>query len=164
MIDRPALTPDAVVLIEGTACDGVLFATPTNYFATVTALKADGFEQCLDVCGVDYLEHPDRALPEGIAPTRFEIVANFLSLSKVKRVRVRVQAGNDAPQVDSLFALYPSVEGAEREAFDMFGILFDGHPDLTRILMPDDWEGHPLRKDYGTGRVPVQFKEGPGPR
>jgi len=82
----------------------------------------------------------------------------------VKRVRVRVQAGNDAPQVDSLFALYPSVEGAEREAFDMFGILFDGHPDLTRILMPDDWEGHPLRKDYGTGRVPVQFKEGPGPR
>lgn len=164
MIERPALMPDDVVLTEGTSCDGVFFASPANYFAAVTALKADGFEQCLDVLGVDYLEYAERALPEGIAATRFEVVANFLSLSRVKRVRVRVQAGNEAPQVDSLFALYPSVEGAEREVFDMFGVLFDGHPDLTRILMPEDWEGHPLRKDYGTGRVPVQFKEGPGPR
>ena len=64
-------------------------------------------------------------------------------------MRIRVQAGDDEPEVDSLFALYPGSEAMEREAFDMFGILFRGHPDLTRILMPEDWEGHPLRKDYG---------------
>jgi NADH-quinone oxidoreductase subunit C len=85
-------------------------------------------------------------------------------MSKRQRVRIRVQAGNEAPAVDSLFPLYPGTEAMEREAFDMFGILFNGHPDLTRILMPEDWEGHPLRKDYGAGRVPVQFKEAPGPR
>jgi NADH-quinone oxidoreductase subunit C len=164
MITLPPLLPAGVVASDGTACDAVLFCTPEQYFAAVTALKADGFEMCVDVCGVDYLEHATRAVPEGVVPTRFEVVANFLSLSKRQRVRVRVQAGNGQPRVDSLFALYPGTEAPEREAFDMFGILFDGHPDLTRILMPEEWEGHPLRKDYGVGRVPVQFKEGPGPR
>ena len=119
---------------------------------------------CVDVTGVDYLEHPQRWLPEGVAPTRFEVVVNLLSLSRGLRARVRVQAGTDSPRVDSLFSLYPGSEAPERETFDMFGILFDGHPDLTRILMPEDWEGHPLRKDYATGHVPVQFKESPGPR
>jgi NADH-quinone oxidoreductase subunit C len=113
---------------------------------------------------VDYLVHPDRPLPEGVVATRFEVVTNLLSLSKKQRVRIRVQAGDDEPEVDSLFALYPGSEAMEREAFDMYGILFRGHPDLTRILMPEDWEGHPLRKDYSTGKVPVQFKEAPGPR
>jgi len=118
----------------------------------------------VDVCGVDYLEHAERALPEGVAPTRFEVVVNLLSLSKKQRVRVRVQAGTESPRVESLFHIYPGTEAPERETFDMFGILFDGHPDLTRILMPEDWEGHPLRKDYGVGHVPIQFKEAPGPR
>jgi NADH-quinone oxidoreductase subunit C len=119
---------------------------------------------CVDLCGVDYLEHLDRALPQGVARTRFEVVVNLLSLSKRQRVRVRVQAGDDEPEVDSLFVLYPGTEAMEREAFDLYGVLFTNHPDLTRILMPEEWEGHPLRKDYGSGRVPVQFKEAPGPR
>ncbi len=113
---------------------------------------------------MDYLEFFERALPEGVTPTRFEVVVNLLSLSRVQRVRVRVQAGDDDPEVDTLFDLYPGTEALEREAFDMFGVLFTGHPDMTRILMPEEWEGHPLRKDYAAGRVPVQFKEAPGPR
>jgi NADH-quinone oxidoreductase subunit C len=139
------------------------FPTREQYFALVQAFKDDDFEMCVDLCAVDYLEHPDRALPPGVARTRFEVVVNLLSLSKRQRARVRVQAG-DEPEVDSLFSLYPGTEAMEREAFDLFGVLFRDHPDLTRILMPEEWEGHPLRKDYGSGRVPVQFKEAPGPR
>jgi len=116
------------------------------------------------VSGVDYLEHLSRSLPDDVTATRFEIVVNLLSLSKRQRVRIRVQAGDDEPRVPTLFHLYPGTEAMEREAFDLFGVLFDGHPDLTRILMPEDWEGHPLRKDYAIGKVPVQFKESPGPR
>ena len=73
-------------------------------------------------------------------------------------MRLRVQVPEDDPVVPSLFDLYPGTEAMEREVFDLFGIRFDGHPDLTRILMPEDWEGHPLRKDYAVGRIPVQFK------
>ena len=158
------MAPPGVVTSDALACDLACFPSRDQYFALVSAFKDDGFEMCIDVCGVDYLEHMDRSLPEGIVGTRFEVVTNLLSLSKKVRVRIRVQAGNEDPEVDSLFDLYPGSEALEREAFDMYGILFTGHPDLTRILMPEDWEGHPLRKDYGSGRVPVQFKEAPGPR
>jgi NADH-quinone oxidoreductase subunit C len=130
----------------------------------VESFKSDDFEMCVDLCGVDYLEHLNRALPQGVVRTRFEVVVNLLSLSKRQRIRVRVQAGDDEPEVNSLFSLYPGTEAMEREVFDLFGVLFTHHPDLTRILMPEEWEGHPLRKDYGSGRVPVQFKEAPGPR
>jgi NADH-quinone oxidoreductase subunit C len=146
------------------ASDLGCFVTPESYFALVSSFKNDGFEMCVDVCAVDYLEHLDRPLPEGVTGTRFEIVVNLLSLYKRQRVRIRVQAGDDEPRVDSLFMLYPGTEAMEREVFDLFGILFTNHPDMTRILMPEDWEGHPLRKDYAVGKVPVQFKEAPGPR
>ncbi len=164
MIELPAHAPAGVITSDVRKSDVGCFPTREQYFGLVSAFKADGFELCADLCGVDYLEHADRALPEGVEPTRFEVVVNLLSMPKRQRVRIRVQAGNEAPAVDSLFPLYPGTEAMEREAFDMFGILFNGHPDLTRILMPEDWEGHPLRKDYGVGRVPVQFKEAPGPR
>jgi NADH-quinone oxidoreductase subunit C len=103
-------------------------------------------------------------LPAGVQPERFEVVVNLLSMSKRQRVRIRVQVPEHDCAVDSLFSVYPGTEALEREAFDLFGVIFTDHPDLTRILMPEEWEGHPLRKDYGIGRVPVQFKEAPGPR
>jgi NADH-quinone oxidoreductase subunit C len=121
-------------------------------------LVDDGYEMCVDLTAVDLLTHNARNLPEGVAPERFEVVVNLLSLSKRERLRVRVQISESDPRIDSLFDLYPGTEAMEREVYDMFGISFTGHPDLTRILMPEDWQGHPLRKDYAQGRIPVQFK------
>ncbi len=142
----------------------VLFPTRDAYLEVVQALKDEGFEMCVDVTAVDYLVHSWRSLPEGVEPERFEVVVNLLSMSQRRRVRLRVQAPEADPCVPSLFSLYPGTEAMEREAFDMVGVVFEGHPDLTRILMPEDWEGHPLRKDYAMGRVPVQFKAAPGAR
>jgi NADH-quinone oxidoreductase subunit C len=156
--------PPSAAVVATTDAPAVLFVTPAEYHDTVARLKAEGYEMCADLCAVDYLSHPGRTLPEGVAPQRFEVVVNLLSLSMKRRVRVRVQVPEAEPAVPTLFDLYPGSEAMEREAYDMVGIAFSGHPDLTRILMPEDWEGHPLRKDYGVGRVPVQFKEAPGPR
>jgi NADH-quinone oxidoreductase subunit C len=92
-------------------------------------------------------------------PLRFEVVANLLSHQHRLRLRMITSLPREEPSVPSLTPIWPGAGFAEREVFDMFGIDFDGHPDLTRILMPDDWEGHPLRKDFGVGSVPVQFKD-----
>jgi NADH-quinone oxidoreductase subunit C len=148
--------------VAGAGADA--FPSRDAYYELVRSYKENGFEMCADLCAVDYLTHPGRTLPDGVEPERFEVVVNLLSLSQRRRIRVRVQVPEADPQVASLFDLYPGSEAMEREAFDMVGVRFAGHPDLTRILMPEDWEGHPLRKDYGVGRVPVQFKEAPGPR
>jgi NADH-quinone oxidoreductase subunit C len=122
------------------------------------------FTQCVDVTGVDQLVAPARALPSSVAAERFEVVANFLSHLRNRRIRVIAQVPADDPTIASLADLYPGVNFAERETYDLFGIEFTGHPDLTRILMPDDWVGHPLRKDDAPARVPVTFKGDPGPR
>jgi NADH-quinone oxidoreductase subunit C len=148
----------------GLGGETVGFVGREDYVAAVRSLRSSGYEMCVDVCAVDYLGHPGRSLPDGVTPERFEVVVNLLSLSKKERTRLRVQVPESDCVVDSLFDVYPGTEAMEREAYDMFGIVFAGHPDLSRILMPEDWEGHPLRKDYGVGRVPVQFKDAPGPR
>ena len=136
----------------------VLHVPRAEYLERITALKDDGLVMCIDVTAVDYLAHPGRALPEDVVPERFEVVVNLLAMDPPRRVRVRVQVPADDPTLPSLFSLYPGSDAMEREVFDLMGITFDGHPDLTRILMPEDWEGHPLRKDYSINRIPVQFK------
>jgi len=120
-----------------------------HWLDVATSAKEAGFEVCVDVTAVDRM----RSRPE-----RYEVVANLLSMEHRLRLRLVTTAPRDDPTVPSLVPLWPGANFAEREVFDMFGIAFDGHPDLTRILMPDDWEGFPLRKDYGVGSVPVQFK------
>lgn len=130
----------------------------------VAALRNDGY-QLIDVTAADFLtaDQP-RVLPEGITPERFEVVVMLLAHAKRDRVRLRVQVPADDPTVPSLFDLHPGSEYPEREVYDMFGIVFEDHPDPSRILMPEDWIGHPLRKDYSVGRIPVQFKGAPSSR
>jgi NADH-quinone oxidoreductase subunit C len=135
----------------------VLHPTRQQYVDVVRALLDEGYEMCVDLTATDYLLMPNRSMPDGVAAERFEVVVNLLSLSARQRIRLRVQVPADDPSIDSLFDLHPGTEAMEREAYDMFGITFTDHPDLTRILMPEDWEGHPLRKDYDTGAIPVQF-------
>jgi len=154
----------SVLASKGVLGQEVLHVTRDQYLEVIGSLREGGFEMCADLCAVDYLRHPDRPLPKGVTPERFEVVVNLLSLERHQRVRLRVQVPESDPVLPTLFHLYPGTENMEREAFDLYGLRFEGHPDLTRILMPEDWEGHPLRKDYSVGRVPVQFKEAPGPR
>ena len=141
---------------------GQLVAHPTadQYVDFVRTLRdEEGYWLCLDVFGVDYLDFAaPRPLPTGIEPQRFEVVVLLISAKDRSRVRVRLQVPADDPVAPSLFDVHPGTEAPERETFDMFGVRFEGHPDLTRILMPEDWVGHPLRKDYAIGSIPVQFK------
>ena len=118
-----------------------------DLLAFAEAAKAAGFDVCVDVTAVDWL---------GVRRERFDVVINLLSM--VHRLRLRLIVPISEPKVSSVTPVWPGAGFAEREAYDMFGIEFVGHPDLSRILMPDDWEGYPLRKDYGVGSVPVQFK------
>ncbi|MGB5759228.1 MAG: NADH-quinone oxidoreductase subunit C [Acidimicrobiales bacterium] len=129
------------------------------WFEVASQLLADGWNMCVDVTAVDYLSFTGgRVLPPGVVAQRFEVIASFISHSKRDRIRARTQIPADDPTIDSLYQLYPGTDYLEREVFDMFGITFTGHPDLSRILMPETWDGHPLRKDYAVGAIPVQFK------
>jgi NADH/F420H2 dehydrogenase subunit C len=135
-------------------------------FADVAILLRDHqqFTMCVDVTAVDHLLDGVRYTPPGVALERYEVVANFLSHARNRRIRVICEVPENDPTVPSLTPVYPGCEFPERETYDLFGITFEGHPELTRILMPDDWEGHPLRKDYPVARVPVTFKGDPSPR
>ena len=111
------------------------------------------FWNLIDVTAVDW---PSRE-------RRFDLVSHLLSPTQNVRIRVKAET-DEATPVPSIIDVFPGADWMERETYDLYGIVFTGHPDMSRILLPEDWEGHPLRKDYGVGRVPVQFKEAPGPR
>ena len=106
------------------------------------------FELCSSVSGVDYLGTPDR----------LHSVYHLTSMTYRRRLRLEVSVSVEDPHIPSVTGVYPTADWQERETYDMFGIVYDGHPALTRILMPDDWEGHPQRKDYPLGGVPVEYK------
>lgn len=108
------------------------------------------FEICTGVSGVHYPQETGAEL---------HAVYHFLSITNgSRRVRVEVSAPDSDPHIPSIVSIYPANDWHERETWDMFGIIFDGHPALTRILMPDDWPGHPQRKDYPLGGIPVEYK------
>ena len=122
--------------------------TPAELRARMHALKAEGFAMLLDIGGVDYLDRP----------LRFEVVYHVMSLAprmatlaevgRPARRRILVAVGGETPTVPSIADIWPSANWAEREIYDLFGVIFSDHPDLRRIQMPTEWEGHPLRKDY----------------
>lgn len=129
----------------------VLVVDRDRYRDLVAALRDEGFRTFIDLCAVDHLT----------GPARFEVVVHLLDTERRRRVRVKVPVPGDDPTVPSIVEIFVGAAFYEREAWDLFGVVFDGHPDLTRILLPDDWEGHPLRKDEPVGSVPVQFKAAP---
>jgi len=107
------------------------------------------FEMCTGVSGVHYLDDAGREL---------HAVYHLLSITHNRRVRLEVTAPDADPHIPSLVRVYPTCNWHERETWDFFGIVFDGHPALTRIQMPDDWKGHPQRKDYPLGGIPVEYR------
>ena len=140
----------------------VLYPARDELFEVVAGLRNDGYDMVIDLTAVDYVAHPGRTdLPEGVVGERFEVVVSLIHHRNRKRVRIRVQVPEEDPVIPSLFDLYPGTEAMEREVHDLYGVAFEGHPDPTRILMPEDWDGHPLRKDVVVGTIPVQFKSPP---
>lgn len=126
-----------------------LFVEPENILPLMLELR-DQFEfnMCMDVTAVDYYpqEQP-----------RFHVVYQLYSMPHNARVQVRTKLNGNAPTLDSVQGIYAGANWKEREVYDLFGIKFTGHPDLRRMVMPEDWVGHPLRKDYPLGYEEVQF-------
>jgi NADH-quinone oxidoreductase subunit C len=142
---------DAITKVVVDRGELTLHIAREHLVGVATALRNDPslrFEMCTSVSGVDYLG----------SVNRLHSVIHLTSLTYRRRVRLEVSVSLEDPHVPSLTALYPTADWQERETYDMFGIVYDGHPSLTRIMMPDDWDGHPQRKDYPLGGVPVQYK------
>jgi NADH-quinone oxidoreductase subunit C len=142
---------DNVVIHRGE----ITFHVRREDLATVAKLFRDDpalrFEFCSGVSGVHYPQDAGREL---------HAVYHLLSMTFNRRIRLEVTCPEGDPHIPSIVETYPTNDWHERETFDMFGIVFDGHPALTRVLMPDDWPGHPQRKDYPLGGIPVEYKGG----
>jgi NADH-quinone oxidoreductase subunit C len=122
---------------------------------TLTALKRQGFESYVFMTAVDHLETPVVDAPR----ERFELIYQLRSIRDHRELRVRVFVPESDPAAPSVHDIFAPANWDERETWDLYGIDFAGHPGLTRILMPDDWVGHPLRRDYPVGGEPVDFSE-----
>ncbi|HEY5044907.1 MAG TPA: NADH-quinone oxidoreductase subunit C [Solirubrobacteraceae bacterium] len=120
---------------------------PSAIRATLLHLRGRGYTFLASVHGVDY--YPEEP--------RLGVVYELLDMSRVDRITVKLRLGIDSPRVDSVTDEWPTANHQEREVYDMFGVVFDGHPDLRRILLPEDYEGHPQRRDFPIGGEPVIF-------
>jgi len=149
--------PDAIEKIVIDRGEITFFIRRASILEVVTQLRnAESlrFEFCSSISGVHYPHETGREL---------HVAYHLTSMTHGRRIRLEVTAPDDDPHVPSVVSIYPTADWHERETWDMFGIQFDGHPALTRILMPDDWPGHPQRKDYPLGGIPVEYKGGTVP-
>jgi NADH-quinone oxidoreductase subunit C len=133
--------------------DWITVAAETSHEA-LSSLKGEGYRLLVFLTCVDHLADSSREWP-----ARYELVYQLRNLDTLEQLRVRAFVEGDPPHVESVTDLFPPANWDERETYDMFGIVFENHPDLTRILMPDDWVGHPLRRDYPVGGEVVEFSE-----
>jgi len=124
-----------------------LLADPERTKAVLERLKGRGYNFLASLHGVDY--YPEEP--------RLGVLYELLDMREVDRISVKARVPIDAPQIASVVELFPGADFPEREVYDMFGVIFDGHPDLRRILMPEDYEGHPQRRDFPIGGEPVLF-------
>jgi NADH-quinone oxidoreductase subunit C len=136
------------------AGDAWITVEPANVRAALSALRDEGFRLLVFITCVDHLVDPS-----GGRPARYEVVYQLRNMDAPEHIRMRTFIDGDPPHLDSVHDLFPPANWDERETYDMFGIIFDNHPDLTRILMPDDWVGHPLRRDFPVGGEVVEFSE-----
>jgi NADH-quinone oxidoreductase subunit C len=126
---------------------GTLLVTPASIRETLERLRAKGFSSLMSVHGVDY--YPEEP--------RLGVHYELLDMDALDRLTVKLRVPLDAPNVPSVTPDWPTANHQEREVYDMFGVIFEGHPDLRRILMPEDYEGFPQRRDFPIGGEPVQF-------
>ncbi|MCK6545495.1 NADH-quinone oxidoreductase subunit C [Myxococcota bacterium] len=150
--------PDAVVSSHAQHGDETAVVKASRLLEVMTFLRDDevtSFEMLIDVTGVDLLGHEE---------PRFQVVYHLYSVSKNHRLRIKVGAEEEDPRVPSVIGLWKSATWMEREAFDLYGIKFDGHPDLRRILLYPEFEGHPLRKDYPMEHRQPRIPPWPGRR
>ncbi len=124
-----------------------LIANPDHVRPILTHLRSKGYGFLASLHGVDY--YPEEP--------RLGVLYEMLDMDAVDRISVKARLHTDAPPIDSVVDMFPTAEFQEREVFDMFGVVFEGHPDLRRILMPEDYEGHPQRRDFPIGGEPVLF-------
>jgi NADH-quinone oxidoreductase subunit C len=124
-----------------------LVADPAKIKPVLAALQEKGYTFLASLHGVDY--YPEEP--------RLGILYELLDMERVDRISVKARVSTDDPRIDSAVGVYPGAEFPEREVYDMFGVVFDGHPDLRRILMPEDYEGFPQRRDFPVGGEPVLF-------
>ncbi len=125
----------------------VLIANPLRIKAVLEHLRDKGYTMLASLHGVDY--YPDEP--------RLGVLYEMLDRKRVDRISVKARVSTEDPRIDSVVELFPGADFPEREVYDMFGVVFDGHPDLRRILMPEDYEGHPQRRDFPIGGEPVLF-------
>jgi NADH-quinone oxidoreductase subunit C len=137
------------------AGDEWITVAPAQVHEALAALKAEGYQLLVFLTCVDHLA--DASKPEW--PGRYEMVYQLRDMEKLRDIRVRAFIDGDPPEIDSASDVFPPANWDERETYDLFGVMFKGHPELTRILMPDDWVGHPLRRDYPVGGEVVEFSE-----
>ena len=136
------------------AGDAWVTVNADNIRTALQSLKDDGFRLLSFLTCVDHLADSSRTWP-----ARYELVYQLRNLDSKEQLRVRAFIDGDPPHIDSVHDLFPPANWDERETYDLFGVVFNDHPELTRILMPDDWVGHPLRRDYPVGGEVVEFSE-----